>query len=576
MNHDLPAWAEEMRDVFRSSSVGQFLLHGNISDVVPAAGPTGRRFLSLRNFLDEVMFEKYDVVLHYDRGKGIRATRGAEDWGDWLRQALGDQANTTALTREPLSAMELIDRYILRTLNLRALRGREAGTRRIAVIVSFAEFVVPRGEPIQLAGAFSSNVVKVLGWANDPDILQSDIITVLIAEGLHDMSDLVVSNPRVASLRIPLPDEEEMMDYVRTLAATALPDLAARCEVSIEVLGRRLTGLSRVGAYTVLALALKNNQTITSSWLSHMKKDGIERECQGLLEFFESPFTLDNVAGLDAVKAWLRDDTKLLKRGALFALPMGYLIAGRIGTGKTFLVQCWAGELGIPCVVFKNFRDRWVGATESNLEKIFSVLRALGQVVVFVDEADQAAGKREGGDTDSGLSGRVYAMLAKEMSDTRNRGRIIWVFATSRPDLLEVDLKRQGRLDVHIPLFPPETPEEMNSLLVSVARKLKVPLAESDLPEIPPGTVLGGNEIEGILVRALRVHELSTEPRRPLREILADVLREVRPSAHTRKLEYMDLVAVKECTDSRFLPARFRDMAPEEMERRIEELRRFA
>ena len=183
----------------------------------------------------------------------------------------------------------------------------------------------------------------------------------------------------------------------------------------------------------------------------------IERECQGLLEFVESPFTLDHVAGLDAVKAWLREDTTLLDAARSRALPMGYLIAGRIGTGKTFLVQCWAGELGIPCVVFKNFRDRWVGATESNLEKIFAVLRALGQVVVFVDEADQAAGRRESGDGDSGLSGRVYSMLAKEMSDTRNRGRIIWVFATSRPDLLEVDLKRQGRLDVHIPLFPPET-----------------------------------------------------------------------------------------------------------------------
>jgi SpoVK/Ycf46/Vps4 family AAA+-type ATPase len=307
-----------------------------------------------------------------------------------------------------------------------------------------------------------------------------------------------------------------------------------------------------------------------------MKKDRIERECQGLLEFLESPFTLDNISGLDAVKAWLRDDAQLLKRGVLYALPMGYLITGRIGTGKTFLVQCWAGELGIPCVVFKNFRDRWVGATESNLEKIFSVLRALGQVVVFVDEADQAAGKREGGDSDSGLSGRVYAMLAKEMSDTRNRGRIIWVFATSRPDLLEVDLKRQGRLDVHIPLFPPETAEEMRNLFLAIARKLKVPLAEADLPELPPGLVLGGNEIEGILVRALRIHELSSEPRRPLRDILAEVLRDVRPSAHTRKLEYMDLVAVKECTDSGFLPRHYREMAPEDMERRIEELRRFA
>jgi SpoVK/Ycf46/Vps4 family AAA+-type ATPase len=238
-------------------------------------------------------------------------------------------------------------------------------------------------------------------------------------------------------------------------------------------------------------------------------------------------------------------------------------------------VQCWAGELGIPCVVFKNFRDRWVGATESNLEKIFAVLRALGQVVVFVDEADQAAGRRESGDGDSGLSGRVYSMLAKEMSETRNRGRIIWVFATSRPDLLEVDLKRQGRLDVHIPLFPPETPAERRALLFAIARKLKFPLTEADLPPLDDVGDLGGHELEGVLVRALRTHELGEPPRRPLRDVLADVIRDVRPSPHTRKLEYMDLVAVKECTDVRFLPARFRDLSPEELETRIETLRRF-
>jgi len=575
MSAELPAWAEEMRALFKSGSVSQFVLHGNVFDVVPAAGPSGQRLLSLKTFLDEVMFEKYDVVLHYDRGKGIRATKGAEDWGDWLQQVLGDQALSLAQTREPGAAMELIDRYLLRTLNLRSLRGKEATASKIAVLIDFSEFVVPRGDPIMLGGAFSANVVKVLSWANDPAILQSNIVTVLLVEGLHDLNELIVENPHAAALRIPLPDEEQMADYIQTLVQTQLPDLPAKSEVSMDMLGRRLTGLSRVGARTLLSLAIKNEQMITSSWLTKMKKEMIERECQDLLEFLESPFTLDHISGHDAVKSWLREDTQLLRRGVLHALPMGYLIAGRIGTGKTFLVQCWAGELGIPCVVFKNFRDRWVGATESNLEKIFSVLRALGQVVVFVDEADQAAGRREGGDSDSGLSGRVYAMLAKEMSDTRNRGRIIWVFATSRPDLLEVDLKRQGRLDVHIPLFPPETPEEMRSLLLAVARKLRFPLAEADLPELAPGLVLGGNEIEGILVRALRIHELSSEPRRPLKETLADVFREVRPSAHTRKLEYMDLVAVRECTDTRFLPGRYREVTPEELEGRIEELRRF-
>ncbi len=170
---------------------------------------------------------------------------------------------------------------------------------------------------------------------------------------------------------------------------------------------------------------------------------------------------------------------------------MGYLLAGRIGTGKTYLVECLAGEIGIPCVELRNFREKWVGATEGNLEKVFSILHALGQVIVFVDEADQMTGKRGGGDGDSGLSGRVYAMLAREMSDTANRGKIIWIFATSRPDLLEVDLKRQGRLDVHIPLFPPGDAEGRAALFAAMARKLKLPIAPEDLPRLPDNDQLG-------------------------------------------------------------------------------------
>jgi hypothetical protein len=572
MSTELPSWAAEMRDLFRSGSAAQFLLHGNVFDVVPAGG----RLLSLPAFLEQVMFASYDVVLRYDRSRGVRATRGADDWGDWLQNALGREASSQTLMREPGAALELIDRYLLRSLNLQALPGAPAGTpRRIAVILEFAEFVVPRGDAVHLGGPFAANTVKVLGWANDPAIVQSNIVTVLISEGLHDLNGLVVENPHAASLHLPLPDEAAMTDYVRTLAATHFPALESKSDVPLATLGTRLTGLSRVGARTAVALALGNDRRITSEWLGEIKKDIIEREGQGLLDFVESPFTLDNVAGHDAVKAWLREDAVLLRKGAVRALPMGYLISGRIGTGKTFLVECWAGELGIPCVVFKNFRDRWVGATESNLEKIFAILRALGQVVVFVDEADQAAGRREGGDTDSGLSGRVYSMLAKEMSNTRNRGRIIWVFATSRPDLLEVDLKRQGRLDVHIPLFPPETPQEREALLLAIAKKLKFPLTAADLPPFADGVHLGGNELEGVLVRALRIYELSEEPRRPITQVLADVLAEVRPNPHTRKLEYMDLIAVKECTDVRFLPERFRELTPEELETRIDALRRF-
>ena len=564
----LPPWAAQMRDLFRSGAVAQFLLHGNVFDTVPA----GERLLSLKQFLDEVMFPTYDVVLHYDRSRGIRAAKGGEDWGAWLRDAVGDALPLTQM-REPGAALELLDRYLLRTLNLRAIGQEAKAPRTIALVIDFAEFVVPQGEALALGGGFSANVVKILGWANDPAVLHANVVSVLIAEGLHDLNELVVNNPHAAALHVPLPGETEMGAYVAALRASEFPDLERQSDVPLPVLGRRLTGLSRVGARTALALALRNGQRVTAEWLSRIKKGLIERECQGLLEFVESPFTLDQVAGHTAVKQWLRDDAALLRQGAVHTLPMGYLITGRIGTGKTFLVQCWAGELGVPCVVLKNFRDRWVGATESNLEKIFAVLRALGQVVVFVDEADQAAGRRGGDESDSGLSGRVYAMLAKEMADTSNRGKIIWVFATSRPDLLEVDLKRQGRLDVHMPLFPAQTREEVRDLFLGIAKRLGAALTEADLPPIDAKLQLSGSELEAMLVRALRAQALAPEPRPPLKALLADTVRDVRANANTRALEYMDLVAVRECTDVRFLPPRFRALAPEEVESRLRALR---
>ena len=154
-----------------------------------------------------------------------------------------------------------------------------------------------------------------------------------------------------------------------------------------------------------------------------------------------------------------------------------------------------------------------------------------------------------GGDDDAGVRAGV-SMLAKEMSDTSNRAG-----SSGVRDLASGPAR--GRLEAagtarcaHPAVW--RRHGGAAALLLAIARKLKFPLTAGDLPPFADGQLLGGNELEGVLVRALRLHELSEEPRRPIREILADVLKEVRPSPHTRKLEYMDLVAVKECTDARF------------------------
>jgi SpoVK/Ycf46/Vps4 family AAA+-type ATPase len=232
---------------------------------------------------------------------------------------------------------------------------------------------------------------------------------------------------------------------------------------------------------------------------------------------------------------------------------MGYLLCGPVGTGKTFLAQCAAGEIGAPCVVLKNFRSKYVGETEGNLERVLSVLRAMGPVMVIIDEADAALGDREQ-EGDSGTSSRVFGMIATQMGDTRYRGKILWMLLTARPDLLPIDLKRQGRAEVHIPLFYPHDEAELKDLFVAMARKLGTTLAPEDIPKLRYVGKLSGADVEGIVGRAWRNALLAGEPK-VTGEALAQALAQFLPSTQGLEKELQELAAVLECTDRDFLPS---------------------
>jgi SpoVK/Ycf46/Vps4 family AAA+-type ATPase len=607
--NDQPAWAQEMDEILRSGATSQFVLHGNVFDLVPDPGDGDVDWVSLSGFLARTMLADFDVVLQYDRSKGIRVPTGGDHFHRFLKgmdaflgtslagvvskgtDKLAALDTRNQLPRDPKRALELIDRFMIGARGRTKVVGgkRVAAPLKVGVVLDYAHFIAPQGDPLYVSD-LSQTLIQILHWGSDPGMSGASAVTVLISENLNDLNRALVESPYSAKIKVNLPVSEEIRAFVDD-EVKGETDFDAACGVSREALADKLVGLSRVAVRALLRRALERGERITTAYLTCMKKDLIEKEAAGRLEFIESSRTLDDVAGHEEAKAWLRQDAVLLRRARTRALPMGYLLAGRIGTGKTYLVECLAGEIGIPCVELRNFREKWVGATEGNLEKIFAILHALGQVIVFVDEADQMTGKRGGGDGDSGLSGRVYAMLAKEMSETANRGKIIWIFATSRPDLLEVDLKRQGRLDVHIPLFPPGDAESRAALFAAMARKLHMPIPVEELPRLPDNDQIGGNEMEGILVRALRTFETARdaeergEPPGPagpispadsptssaltLRECIEQAIADFRPSAHVERLQLMDLLAVKECTDARFLPKRFRSLNPQEVNDRI-------
>ena len=231
---------------------------------------------------------------------------------------------------------------------------------------------------------------------------------------------------------------------------------------------------------------------------------------------------------------------------------MGYLLCGPVGTGKSFLAQCVSGEIGVPCVMLKNFRSKYVGETEGNLERVLSVLRAMGPVVVVIDEADAALGSRES-EGDSGTSSRVFGMIAAQMGDTQYRGRIIWMLLTARPDLLPIDLKRQGRAEVHVPLFYPTDENEIRQMFVIMAKKLGSRIAIEDVPPIPQRGQLSGADIEGIVGRAWRTALLAGADH-VTKEALTDAVAQFIPSTQGLERELQETAAILECTDRQFLP----------------------
>ena len=541
-------WAAQVAELYFSGTTAAFVLHGNTYDYVRIGDGADGRYGVLSEFLAEQLFGRWSLVLHYDLGRGLRVLAGRDEQRlkDMVALANRKVGDLSALPKDPAATFALLDRFV-RT-NIMA---PEADRLSLAFILDQASYVFPSGEPGRLNAQASSHLVTMLNWATSPHVKRLNMAFVMIDEKLADLSERLTGNPHVAAIEVPLPETSERERFVTT--SIDAKELASFSDFDATSLAGLTAGISLTDLNVLIQSARESGRRLDGNVFRASKKRLIERQCRGVLEFIEPKWTLDTVVGHEAAKARLREDAELLKRGALDSLPMGYLLCGPVGTGKSFLAQCASGEIGVPCVMLKNFRSKYVGETEGNLERVLSVLRAMGPVVVVIDEADAALGSREQ-EGDSGTSSRVFGMIASQMGDTRYRGRIIWMLLTARPDLLPIDLKRQGRAEVHIPLFYPTDEDEIRQMFVILAKKLGSRLAPEDVPSIPQRGHLSGADIEGMVGRAWRKSLLAGQTH-VTREALAEVVSQFLPSTQGLERELQETAAIVECTDRQFLPA---------------------
>jgi transitional endoplasmic reticulum ATPase len=603
----LPAWAEDLRRRYLRGEASMFVLHGNVYDVVLC----NRRMMALTEFLTDILLkDSKDTIAVYNVATGVRFTKRID--------------TVTELEDLLLSGKDRVFAALERLL---------IGSTKTAVIMEYAESIVPAGDPNFQGEADRAAIVTLHRWSSLPEIERGDNVVLLISENLTELAPKLISNPKVAVVEVPMPEHETRREAasladsrltekdaeryagitaglksiqiasILTPQPAAEEDLADRETFIAGLLGGGADAASRAHKLAALTSNLSREEVKelvaptaampapdaslpspielarkeTDRLIAKRKREILERECFGLVEFVEPSHGFEVVGGMEEVKKDLLVIAESIREGRTSRVPMGILFTGPMGTGKTFVAEAFAKECGLTTIKLKNFRSKWVGATEGNLEKILNVIRAIGQVVVIIDEGDRAFGNTDG-EGDGGTSSRVIARIKEFMSDTSNRGRILFLVMTNRPDKLDVDLKRAGRLDRKIPFLYVQTAEEVELVAKALLRKNKIK-TDVDLVSIRDSfssKLIGYSnaDIEAVILLANDEAARESGGDAP---VLANHFQQAAtdyfPSRDVELLEYMELLAVFESSSRRLLPAKYATLMPEDLDARLRHLR---
>ena len=382
-------------------------------------------------------------------------------------------------------------------------------------------------------------------WFGDPAFMNGGDSVCLIAESRSLVHPRVSRLPQVLTVEIPSPGLASRLAYIEYYMKTAArkPTLWS----THEDLAALTAGLSLHAVRQLLAGAGYAAESITPAQLIDKVEEFIQAQVgEDVVEFKKPTHRLEHVVGNEKLKQFLRKE--LLPRFRTTpdkALP-GAAVAGPIGSGKTFIFEAVAGELGVPVLVLKNIRSQWFGQTDVVFERLRRVLEALEKVVIFVDEADTQFGGvgAETHSTERRLTGKIQAM----MSDTKLRGRIMWLLMTARIHLLSPDIRRPGRVgDLIIPVLDPQG-EDRGQFIKWVLGAVFGEPSDADITRLDELTKGYSAAAFASLRSQLKAAEVTTI------DEVAEIVRDHIPPAIGLTRRYQTLQAMINCTRRSLLP----------------------
>jgi SpoVK/Ycf46/Vps4 family AAA+-type ATPase len=354
-----------------------------------------------------------------------------------------------------------------------ALRDRNQKT---AVVFDYADHLAPgsQGTTAVLSPQHLIALETLHLWGSDDAIRATDNLIILISHENQLNELLLRSGSGYRVIQSDLPTEAEREGFIQLLLTLRTEGRANEFGVLTEDLTptelARITGGLRLrDIEELLRLAAAQRVGLNRAMVRERKAEVIRQLAQNLLEVHEPTHGFEEVAAVRHAVEYF-ESLKWRIRAGDPGVPQAILLAGVPGCGKSFLVTALAKELGFPCLAMRNVRERWVGASERNLERVLWVAETLAPCLLWLEELDQVLGQRgRGSSTDAGTSERLLARIWEFMGSMKHRGRILWIATTNRPDLL--DAATLDRFQVVIPFLHP-TPEEVAELLPKLARQI--------------------------------------------------------------------------------------------------------
>jgi transitional endoplasmic reticulum ATPase len=528
-------WYDGFLSKYKSGISHEFLFYFNVRDLVD-----NYRYMDRYIYEEFIKQRGFGIVAFYDISRGLTFfDAGMEKEFNIITANEADNL----MNAMPSKLFPHIDKVLKNT--------------KMALFIDHIEKIIPSGDIASMTLEERIALIWICEWSVNAKISSVGSTILMLADNLADVSrELLKSSYRIEPVFVGLPNEEQRKEYIEYL----LKDNGIKTDITADEFAKLSSGLSKKSIKDIKLKSEAEDIPISFEFIKEKKHSVLQKEYGDVLEFIYPELSFENIGGMDKAKDYLiKNIVKPIMKGDLRRVPMGILLCGPSGTGKTLLVNALAKASGFNCVKIDMSRilGQYVGESEKNFKKCLLGAQSQHPVIVFVDEIDTAF--RRGDSGDSGVSRNIFSEFLQFTGNTNNRGKVIFIAATNRPDLIDPALKRAGRFDKKIPILLPDSHERADIFRI-IIKKYGFETDVEDFTPFAEGTEnYTGAEIETVVRKA---YELANEDEKDdtilTAEILSEAIERCRPS--TQQIQFMTMLAIEECDDKDLLPEKYRGL----------------